>query len=365
MKVANQDSTEALLIAACLAADDNLESSFRDFEKYGSLDHLNEGTLRLVPYLYRRLEKKKIPAIRLGILKGIYSRYWYLHHMFRSTDLELCERILKGIPFLVLKGRAFQHLLYGEDAPTRPTEDTDILVHPKDRREVFQRFLAEGFETKFPRLHEEVLMLGPSMGLEKDGTSIDVHWGFYPPVDDEGLIDEMFRSSIPLLPGKKGIHTLCISHHFLHTLVHGWGKNEISPIRWVLDASLLARNPHINWDYLTSQASGSGWGAIASQQLQLLSSKYEVTFPDYVVPLLSRVPRSPLQRVALAHTKLRKSVLKKAISLFILRPHYFALHAKADGDTRGYFWARAFLVSVRGIIFRATRRFREPKRISS
>lgn len=364
MKVSTADSTEALLITACLATDDNLESAFRDFEKFGSLDDLNEGTLRLVPYLYRRLEKRKIPSVRLGILKGIYSRYWYLHHMFRSTNLELCQRILEGIPFLVLKGRAFQHLLYGEDAPTRPTDDTDILVHPKNRREVFQRFLTEGFETKFPRLHDEVLMLGPSMGLEKDGTSIDVHWGFYPPVDHEGLVDEMFKSSIPLLPGNGGTRTLCISHHFLHTLVHGWGRNEVSPIRWVLDASLLARNPDIDWDYMTSEARASGWSAIASRQLQFLSSKYEVKPPEHVVPLLSRAPRSPLQMVTLVHTKMRKSVLKKVISLVAIRPHYFAAHAKTDGDTKGQFWARALLVSLKGIVFRTSRWFSKRRKIS-
>lgn len=348
--------TEDLLIRACIAEPSAFEGAFREFEARGSLDDLNEGTIRLIPFLFRRLERERISAANFGILKGVYTRYWYLHHMHRSRGLGLTSEILSEIPFLVLKGQAFQSLLYGMDAPTRPGDDTDILIPTAQRHTAFKRFQAAGFHPRFPRTLTERLDLNPSTPLTRKGTDIDLHWQVYPPSGGVDVVDLFFGRSI-VIPGPMGgLRTLCLEHHLAHTLIHGWGKNEVSPIRWVLDAAHLVRHPSLDWNDLVHDIVALGWQSVALRQLQRLHDEYQLPVPSGVLTELKESPTGRTQRAYLHHATMKKGLLKIVVSVFLIRPFYLR-HAKASTSLPAVLVTlESLAISLSGLTYRLTHR---------
>jgi hypothetical protein len=355
MTQARQKITESLLIRACVADDDNFEEVFRSFERDGSLDDLNEGTLRLIPFLYRRLERMQVDASNLGILKGIYARYWYLHHMFRSHGLGLSAEFLGDIPFLVMKGQAFQQILYGADSPTRPGDDTDILVPTERASDALGRLTNGGFLPKFARTRSERLRVNPSTGLGRDGVDIDLHWQIYPPAsgaDGVDVVNLFFERSISFSSQGRSFRTLSIDHHLAHTLVHGWGKNDVSPIRWVLDAAHLIRHRDLNWDQFSSDVTSLGWHSVVASQLQELLEEFNLPVPTDVIRNLAGIPTNSRQKLLLHHPLMQKGPRKMLHSLVWVRPLYFRATTLGNKPHLVVALAGALAISIVGLVYR-------------
>ncbi len=141
-------SEQSLLVQACLSNCEDLEPLFRRWETEYDFDAMDFGCMRLLPYLYRRLEACGIAAADHGRIRGIYARYWYLHNTQAIPSLtELAHLRDKGLRFLVLKGTSLQFLIYGQDPPTRPADDVDILITGSD----LNAWIAHVRERWFPK----------------------------------------------------------------------------------------------------------------------------------------------------------------------------------------------------------------------
>lgn len=116
------------MLLACLSEDADFVEALRAWEESIELDDIDYGTMRLVPYLYRKIERLNVPARDMGRLRGIYSRFWALHHVKAVPALDAIADL--PLPYLVLKGTALQALAYGNDPATRPSDDVDVLVLP-------------------------------------------------------------------------------------------------------------------------------------------------------------------------------------------------------------------------------------------
>jgi hypothetical protein len=344
--------TESLLIKACISESDQLEAAFREFEKFGSLDDLNEGTLRLIPYLYRRLEKEGITSQQIGILKGIYTRYWYLHQMFRAKSLNICRDVLKEIPFLVLKGQAFHSLLYGNDPPTRPGEDTDVLVRIEDRGEALRRFIASGFQKKVPRLTRELLTMHPSVSLVRSGVEIDLHWDISPPTAGVDTSKVFFRDAVELASTSSLFLTASANHHLAHTLVHGWGRNEVSPIRWVLDAARLVNHPDVDWASFAENVNELGWGDVVQMQAHRLRNEHGLAIPPEVIKKIQLLGTGKHEHALTRHRTLNNGLGKKMSSLIFMRPAFLRSIREAEGRGTGYSLVTVVATSVGGEFYR-------------
>src|SRR5262245_43289127 len=93
------------------------------------LDHLDAGSIRLLPLLYRTLERTGggHDAL-LGKLKGVYRHAWYGNQLrLRDTAVVLGELQRRGVDAMLLKGAALT-LVHYRDHGLRPMEDVDLLV---------------------------------------------------------------------------------------------------------------------------------------------------------------------------------------------------------------------------------------------
>lgn len=277
MSVAEITTSQRLLLLACLGADAEFATQLRAWQASIELDDIDYGSMRLLPFLYRKIERLGVEARDHGRLRGIYARFWALHHTKAVPALDAVADLPEQ--FLVLKGTALQTLGYGNDPATRPSDDVDILVSPRARERALRHLLRAGFQLEVPLPLESSLNLRKGASLYRNGIAIDLHWNILPWVSDPQLIDRMFQRSITLDYRGRELHSLCATDTLLHTLTHGWGKNRVPPIRWVLDAAQLIRLQEIDWELFVAEARASGWARVASAQLGLLSTDFGVAVP--------------------------------------------------------------------------------------
>lgn len=311
---------EDLVVAACLASPEETEAALRRWESAVPMDDIDGGSQRLVPYLYRKLERLGITARNHGILKGIYTRYWYLFNVQGMPTLTAVNAILEPEEYLVLKGLALQSLVYGADPPTRPCDDMDILVRQRDRRVVHDKLAAAGFRADGHKSPDIFLNNKIGINMQRGTEAVDLQWGLYLGMMDPRFEDRIFSRKIALTISGFPAFTLCPTDHLLHTLMHGAARNSVSPIRWVLDASLLISETTIDWDLLVDEVEALGWARPVVRQLRLLQSKYSVPIPADVLTRVSAL-RSPWSIAVLDFSKNTSSVfLSRLLMLTTQQP---------------------------------------------
>jgi hypothetical protein len=138
--------------------------------------------------------------------------------------LEECLRALSAddIPAIVLKGLAYQQLLYEGAAGVRPTSDIDLLVPQALRQRAFAVLDALGFEPRAsspgfddPEYHE--------VAWRRGNAEVDLHLALVPVVRCDIDYAELWRAARPLRVGESDALTLgaedSIIFHALHMAV--------------------------------------------------------------------------------------------------------------------------------------------------
>ncbi len=311
---------EDLVVAACLAAPEDTEAALREWERVVPMDDIDGGSQRLVPYLYRKLERLGITARNHGILKGIYTRYWYLFNVQGMPTLTSVNTILQPEDYLILKGLALQTLVYGSDPPTRPCDDMDILVRQQDRASVHKKLAAAGFRADGHKSPDIFLNNKIGINMQRGTEAVDLQWGLYMGMLDPGFEDRLFARKVAVTVSGFAAFTLSPTDHMLHTLMHGAARNEVSPIRWVLDASLLIAETTIDWELFVSEVRSLGWARPVTRQLRVLREKYHVAVPSQVLDALSSL-RSPRAITLLDISKNTSSIfLSRLLMLTVQQP---------------------------------------------
>ena len=119
---------ELLLRAALLDGELALEA-WNEWRRNVNIDVIDYGSHRMVPQLYRNLQRLGVKDPLMERLKGVYRYYLYKNEilMHRIADL-LAAFEDAGIQTMVLKGAALIPLYYKESG-LRPMLDADVLVH--------------------------------------------------------------------------------------------------------------------------------------------------------------------------------------------------------------------------------------------
>jgi hypothetical protein len=269
------------LLRTCLAADDAVEARLREWEASVDLDDIDGGSYRLVPFLYRRISRAGVTARDHGRIKGIYARHWYLYHRDTAPALEVVAFLRdEGVPLLLLKGAALRSVAYGDDAPTRPADDVDILVPPGVVRDVIALLEVRGFAPVSEYSVEYSLRARKSLGLSGPEGSVDVNWRLHEFRADPALEDRIRASAIRIDVRGQEFATMAPTYHLLHALVHGSAWNPVPGIRWILDAGLLASGrSDVEWGTLVAEVGACGWRDPVLAQLEYLRDVLDVPVP--------------------------------------------------------------------------------------
>ena len=265
------------ILKICLAPDSEVEKFLREWEEKYTVDIVDGGSIRYIPYLYRRLLDLKIEPRDNYILRGAYFKSWWSQTVFQKGNVEFLSHLESEFPdFALLKGVALQHSVYSSDPRTRPCDDVDILVNPNERRRAADYLLDAGFNLDSVYSLNYVLKFRKSAPFVRDDISIDLNWGLYEYSKNPSYYEDLRFQSINI--GKKEFKLLSDTDNLIHTIVHGSGWNPVPSTRWILDATLLIKNGQIDWKQFVEKVNSNGWQYPLIEQITYLE-QFKIYIP--------------------------------------------------------------------------------------
>lgn len=289
---------ELLLRAALLQGDRALES-WNEWRRSVNIDVIDYGSHRMVPQLYRNLQRHGVKDPLMDRLKGVYRYYLYKNEILMHRIGSLLAAFKDaGIETMVLKGAALIQLYYRESG-LRPMLDADVLVHAhqaEQAMDVLARLQWQPLRYPQPRMRIPIVHSTP---FEDNGRrQVDLHWHLFWECFNASDDDDYWKDSIPIQIG--GVQTLALNptNQLLHTCWHGARWNEVPPIRWVADAMsiLAASSAEIDWPSLLKRAQRHRIILPVRDSLEYLKKTFDAPVPDTLLKSMSAVRISRIER---------------------------------------------------------------------
>ena len=266
--------------------------------RMADLDKLDPGSIRLLPLLYRRLERDGAQDEIMRKLKGVYRHAWYGNQLrLRDAAVVLGELRRRGTEPMLLKGAALT-LLYYKDYGLRPMEDVDILVRTSEWRSSIDALRDLGWRARVPVTPRRV---AASHAMEFAGAGaqrIDLHWHLLPDTCWRNGDEEFWeRASAVTLHGVS-VAVLDPTDQLFHTLAHGVKWEHMPPLRWIVDAAMILNDESatIDWDRLFRLASRLPMVLPLRDGLTHLATEFGLAVPLAVLSALGSARVSAAER---------------------------------------------------------------------
>jgi len=289
------------LLKAVLLPDARWREAWERWRNSVRLEHLPDGSYRLIPLLLKRMEHEGIRDPWIPRLRGIYRHTWARNQVILREGAA-AARVLgsNGIRVMLIKGAAMIHACY-RDPGLCPMNDMDLMV-PEDRAmEAVSLFRKAGwkptsrYEGDIP---ERFIRIGHSHPfLTTRDIEVDLHWhllhvlctpGADAPFWDRAGRVEFFGNQVDL-PDP--------TDQLLLTCLHGMYWSAASSLRWVVDAGWLIRSFPIDWDRPATYARFRGMVLPLTFALAYLRETLEFPIPKAVLSALQSSPRQSDERL--------------------------------------------------------------------
>jgi len=213
------------------------------------IETLDEGSVRLLPSLYRRLSAAGLDHPWLPRMRGWHRRSFYFNQLLVHRGLRIVRALAsRGMPALLLKGSALGRRFYG-DLGERPMGDFDILVPEDAPFDVVTAVLTKDIGL---RLRDRALHALTFLG--EDHLEIDIHRYLLPELAYRGSTRPLWERAEPIEIGGESWRTLSAEDHVFHILIHGLRASDVPPLRWIVDtAAVLRATPRFDWSLVVEQ----------------------------------------------------------------------------------------------------------------
>jgi hypothetical protein len=294
----NRPTAEQLLVLhAALDPTAAAIASWRRWRESVEFDHVDHGSTRLLPLVYRNLGAGAFDAEVAGRLKGLYRRSWSHNQLIFKRAAEAIAVLEEaGIETLITKGASLALLSYG-DVGVRPMDDVDVLVPLEHTAAAIEALSGAGWSPDHddPPAWTEV---HHSLGFAgAEGGNVDLHWfSLWQPASDKGL----WRASVPLELAGTVTHAPCPADQLLLACVHGTPWSPLPPFRWIADAITVIRSAaeQLDWDRLVAEAERRRLTVASAAALDYLREEFGAAVPDSVLARLHAAPASRHERAA-------------------------------------------------------------------
>ncbi|MEO9254477.1 MAG: nucleotidyltransferase family protein, partial [Tepidiformaceae bacterium] len=270
------------------------------WSRENDIDDADGGSHRLLPLLYRNLQRHSIADPDLDRLKGVYRQTWYRNRISMHAAAGVLRALeAAGIETMVLKGTALAIEQYGESG-VRPMNDIDIMVHTPRAEQAAAVLHAAGFRAKLQhdRLGRATEVFHAIGFTNEAGVGIDLHWHLLEECRQPDADDSFWADSHPLEVDGAATRALSATDQLLHVCVHGSRWDPVPPIRWAADAyTLIARNADsIDWKRLVREARRRRLTLNLGGCLTYLREELNASVPEDVLEQLRRSRTSRLER---------------------------------------------------------------------
>jgi putative nucleotidyltransferase-like protein len=290
---------QELLLRAALSQGEPAVEAWSEWRRSVNLDVIDYGSHRMVPQLYRNLQRLGVKDPLMDRLKGVYRYYLYKNEILLHRVSNLLAAFEEaGITTMALKGAALIQLYYRESG-VRPMLDADVLVHAhqaEQAMELLNKLRWKPVRHRQPQLRIPIIHSTPFE--DEGGRQVDLHWHLFWECFNASDNDDYWKQAVPIQIG--GAKTLALgpTDQLLHTCWHGARWNEVPPIRWVADAMAILSGSagEIQWASLAKKAKKHRIVLPVRDSLEYLKQKFDAPVPDSVLKSLSAVRISRIER---------------------------------------------------------------------
>ena len=283
---------QRLLLRAALCLGPEAVAAWEQWERDGGLDHLDDGSFRLLPLAGANLSERGYQGPHSNQLKGVRRQAWSQNQVLFGQVRPLLETLhAAGTPVLLMKGAALAFQVY-PDAGCRPMRDIDILVPAAGARELWKKLEADGWRALYwrPRaLSPSFFAFRHAMDFEApSGGRVDLHWHALN-LCCHSSADQMFWDQAqPLEFLGLPLRTCAPTAHLFGICVHGIVWSETPPLRWIADSILLLRRfPALDWELLIRASLSLDVVPYVRRALEFLRSEFDAPVPAEVLTRLS------------------------------------------------------------------------------
>lgn len=212
-----------------------------------SVEDFDYQAQRLLPAVWVNLKKASKSFPEEPRLRGIHRRTWVHNKRLTAAAGSVVELLAgEGIPTLVLKGLAYNELLYG-DSGVRPSWDFDIAVPLEKARGALEMLENAGWRIKTDRW-DPIERMEHGATLCKDGLELDLHWNLLREARNPEQDDVFWKSAVPLVINGLSALTLCPTHQLFYLLAIA-DREPDNRVRYLLDLLCLVRRFGPELDY--------------------------------------------------------------------------------------------------------------------
>jgi Uncharacterised nucleotidyltransferase len=262
----------------------------------GTIDNVDMPTFRLLPLVYRNLERNRVDDPDMPRLRGVYRHTWVANQrLARRVDSGLDALRRRQIPTMVLKGAAVAAVHYS-DAGVRPMDDIDVLVAPEHAAQALDVLHGDGWSLQ-ARIHPvRVMRSVHAIPLaDASGAKVDLHWRALP---ESVRDDDFWSASIPVTLGRADTAVPGATEQLLHTCAHGVRVHS-APLRWIADAAVILAGAEIDWRRLIDGVSERQVTRKVALSLATLGEVLGTPIPSWVISELRAVPPNPREELLL------------------------------------------------------------------
>ncbi|HEY1605294.1 MAG TPA: nucleotidyltransferase family protein [Allosphingosinicella sp.] len=252
---------QEILLGVALARED--ETARALFERWLAAAPFDgphdEGSLRLLPLVWKRLSQASDPHPLLPRLKGVFRSHWVkATRCIRDAAAAVAVLETNGIRTMIGKGLPLALAYYPAPA-LRPMNDADIVVPFDDAPRASALLESSGFAARRRSWAVERRLHHALMHLRADGAQIDLHWHVLYDCPNETADRHFWSRAVPI--EVEGVRTLrpAAGDLLFQVIVHGLRSNPSPPLRWVADAAMILRSKDdIDWPALQALAEAQG-----------------------------------------------------------------------------------------------------------
>jgi hypothetical protein len=245
---------------------------------------------RVTALVYRNLRQLEDLGVPDHFMTWIGARVEKIaaSNRLRETILEQISREFAKteLPFLLLKGPALAHAIYG-DPLLRQYSDLDILLHASDIERAIQTLDRLGFlPPAFNRTEQQYLRrhhFEIALENEETGVMIDLHWALTPPSwPVKPNHADLWTRPVEIELGGTRMSTLEPDIQLFYLVVHA-AKDGWHRLRMLCDlAELIRGEPDWNWEQTLAHAEENGGLRMVLISVLLISRLLETPIPDWV-----------------------------------------------------------------------------------
>ena len=222
-------------------------------------------------------------------------------HLQACGALHQLDSLLSDIEWLTFKGPVFSELAHPL-AGLRTYNDVDVLVAPRDLREVSQRLVSAGWRlADFQDMLRNPAVPGEMHWISPGGALIDLHWSMINMASRRQLFRiasvELLERRVPVSLGSRPAWALALPDSLVHACLHAalTGANKLI---YLIDVDRLSATVS---DWTSVVARAKEWRAEAQVALVLMRAHQvlDTQFPASLVEELA-IPQTLRALVTLA-----------------------------------------------------------------